>query len=262
MAKKMPTEIPCDVKLMNMAASAMLLLAVVSVVVVTGLWAARHSLFAIGAVSVRGDTTHNNEVTLRANTLPKLRGNFFTTDLAQAREAFESAPWVRKALVQREFPNRLRVHLQEHQVAAYWGVESETRLVNVQGEVFEASPGDVDDDALPRLIGPEGQSAVVLAMYRALTAPLEPLGMRIDKLELSARGGWHAQLDNDARLELGRGDVQEVGLRARRLGETLTQVLAKYGRDLESVDLRYSQGYTVRLRGVTTDTIIQDTKSK
>jgi cell division protein FtsQ len=182
--------------------------------------------------------------------------------LAQAREAFESAPWVRKALVQREFPNRLRVHLQEHQVAAYWGAENETRLVNVQGEVFEANPGEVDDDGLPRLIGPEAQSTTVLEMYRALTAQLDPLGMRIDNLELSAGGGWRAQLTNDARLELGRGGVQEVGLRVQRLSGTLTQVLDKYGHDLESVDLRYSQGYTVRLRGVTTDAIVQDTKKQ
>lgn len=262
MAKKMSTEIPFDVKLMNMAASAMFLLAVASMLAAAGVWAARHSLFAIGGVSVYGDISHNNAVTLRANTLPKLHGNFFTTDLAEAREAFESAPWVRKALVQREFPNRLRVHLQEHQPAAHWGAESDARLVNTHGEVFEANPGDVDDEDLPRLIGPDGQSATVLAMHRALSPLFENLGLGVDTLELSARGGWRARLDSDANIEMGRGDVAQVEQRVQRLRSTLTQVLAKYGRDLESVDLRYAQGYTVRLRGVTTESIAQDTKSK
>ena len=261
MAKKMPTEIPFDVKLMNMTASALFVLAALSVLVAMGLWAVRHSLFAIGSVSVHGDTEHNNVVTLRANTLPKLKGNFFTTDLAQAREVFESAPWVRKALVQREFPNRLRVHLQEHRAAALWGAEGEARLVNTYGEVFDANPGDVDDNGLPRLVGPEGQSVLMLQMFSALAPEVQKLGRSMTTLALSARGGWRAELNSGAEIELGRGDVAEVSQRVQRLAGTLQQVLGQYGRELESVDLRHHQGYAVRLRGVTTETLIPKTPS-
>ena len=33
---------------------------------------------------------------------------------------------------------------------------------------------------------------------------------------------------------------------------TLSQVSSRYGRDLESADLRYSNGYALKLKGVTT----------
>ena len=74
-------------------------------------------------------------------------------------------------MVRREFPNRLQVELQEHQAVAYWGSEGDCALINSYGEVFEANVGEVEQDRLPRLSGPEGQGVEVLAMYRAL-APL------------------------------------------------------------------------------------------
>ena len=38
----------------------------------------------------------------------------------------------------------------------------------------------------------------------------------------------------------------------QRFVATLTQVASKFGRNLESADLRYSNGYALKLKGVTT----------
>ena len=100
---------PVDVKLMNLTASVLFAGVAVALLVSVFWWGLRHPLFAIGAITVQGDLTHNNAVTLRANVAPKLDGNFFTVDLGKTRSAFEAVPWVRRALVRREFPNRLRV---------------------------------------------------------------------------------------------------------------------------------------------------------
>jgi cell division septal protein FtsQ len=72
---------------------------------------------------------------------------------------------VRHAVVQRVWPGKLAVRLEEHQPAALWlGTDGNDRLVISLGEVFEATIGDVEDDALPRLRGPEGSAAAMLAM--------------------------------------------------------------------------------------------------
>jgi cell division protein FtsQ len=246
---------PMDIKLMNLTASALFGLLALLVLAAAGWWALRHPVFALAGISVQGDLVHNNAVTLRANVAPKLAGNFFTVDLATARSAFEAVPWVRQAIVRRDFPNRLKVLLQEHQPVAFWGSESDSRLVNSYGEVFEANTGDLDRDDLPRLVGPLGQSAEVLAMYRALTGMFDPLGLTLEVLELTGRGGWRAQLDSGAEVELGRGTPEEVTLRAQQFVRTLTQVTSRYGRTadaIESADLRHGTGYALRLRGVTT----------
>jgi cell division protein FtsQ len=220
-----------------------------------GWWALRHPVFAIRGIVVQGESSHNSVATLRANVLPKLRGNFFTVDLQKTREAFEAVPWVRHATVKRQFPNRLRVQLEEHQAEAFWGADSESRLVNTYGEVFEANSGDVEQDDLPRLVGPEGSAPQVLAMYRGLNPMLEPLDLAVEQVALTGRGGWSITLDSGAAVELGRGTTDEVLARSRRFASTLTQVTAKYGRRPEALvtaDLRHTDGYAVKLRGVTT----------
>ena len=129
------------------------------------MWLARQPFFAIRSISVDGDVARNSVSTIRANAAPKLAGNFVTMDLRAVRRAFESVPWVRLAVVRRVWPNRLRVQLEEHRPVAIWGSESGAeKLVNSFGEVFEANVGDVEDDNLPTLAGPEGSSAHVLAM--------------------------------------------------------------------------------------------------
>lgn len=255
--------IPLDIRLMNMTASALFVVFVLALLGMALALALRHPFFAIRGITVLGDVGHNNVVTLRANVAPRLSGTFFTQDLARARAAFEAVPWVRRAMVRREFPNRLRVELQEHQAVAYWGAEGDSTLLNSFGEVFEANVGDVEQDALPRLSGPEGQGAVVLAMYRVLQPLFESTDLPLEQLDLTGQGSWRMRLDTGATLELGRGGAPEVQARVQRLLKTMTQVAARYGRTpqaIETADLRHPDGYAIRLRGVTTHAL--DAKKK
>ena len=250
--------VPLDIKLMHMAASLMIMSLVVGALLMA-LWAlVQLPAFALTGITVRGDVEHNNEVTLRANVATKLTGNFFTADLVRVRQAFESVPWIRLASVQREFPNRLRVTLQEHKPVAYWGEDRESRLVNSYGEVFEANLGDLEDDKMPRLSGPDSQSQQVLAMYLALAPAFKELTMTLDSLVLTDRGSWRAKLGQGAVIELGRGSVEDVKTRMQRLSKTVTQVTQRLGRKvsaMESVDLRHDNGYALRLRGVSTQDV-------
>ncbi len=253
MNSSLPT--PLDVKLMNVTAMSLFIVFACLVAGALVSWAARSPLFGIGGIVVTGDVNHHNALTLRANVAPKLGGTFFTMDLGVARQAFEAVPWVRHAVVRREFPNRLKVLLQEHRAVAYWGPEGESRLLNNFGEVFEANVGEVEQEAMPRLIGPEGQANQVLAVFQALQPLFDGMDMTVDQLELTGRGSWVVTLDSGAVIELGRGSTDEVLVRTTRFLKTLTQVTAKYGRKpeaLESADLRHEDGYAIRLRGVTT----------
>lgn len=246
---------PFDVKLMNMTASVLYLAFALMVLGAVAGWASRHPMFAIRGIAVTGEVTHNNALTLRANVASRMSGTFFTMDITAARLAFEAVPWVRQAVVRREFPNRLKVQLQEHKAVAYWGVEGESRMVNSFGEVFEANVGEVDQDVLPRLGGPEGQAAQVLAMYQALETLFDVTDLTLDQIEMTLHGGWRARLDTGAVLELGAGSTPEVVARTERFLKTLTQVTTRYGRQpeaLESADLRHEDGYAIRLRGVST----------
>jgi cell division protein FtsQ len=250
--------LPMDVRLMNIAA---LILGVAACTVSLGIvmrWALAQPVFAVSRIVIDGDTAHHNALTLKANVGGRISGNFFTLDLAQARSVFESVPWVRKAVVRREFPNRLRVTLEEHRSSGFWGADSESRLVNSLGEVFEANAGDAEMEELPRLMGVDGQSATVLAMYRKISVALQPWDVVVEQIELTGRNAWRIQLDSGTQIELGRGNPDEVMARLKNFLITHQQVLASYQRNgwdrIDSVDLRHSQAYAIRMRGVSTVT--------
>ena len=247
-----PPPVPLDIRLMNNASA--ILLAVFGGLALAALlgWFGRQPVFSLKAIRIDNELLHNNAVTLRANVAPKLAGNFFSVDLARTRAAFESIPWVRHAVVRREFPDRLRVLVQEHEAVAFWGGEADARLVNSYGEVFEVNQGDVESDDLPLLNGPQGQAALVLQGYRLVAPLVEKLDSSLSLLELTGRGTWRARLESGAVIEMGQGSPADIQARMQRFVATVTQTSSKFGRDLESADLRYENGYALKLRGVTT----------
>ncbi len=254
--------LPPDVRLMN-AVSALLVAGVLATAA-WGLirWVVRLPVFNFRAIQVEGDVSRNSVASLRANALPHLHGSFLSMNLKEGRTAFEAVPWVRHAQLQRVWPMRLRVNLEEHRAAAYWearaeGADSaseasaERALVNSFGEVFQANLGDVEDEDLPVLAGPPGSAGAMLQMWRALSPAAEKIGEDIERLDLSGRGSWRASFGSGAVIELGRGSEAEVVERFGRFARSITQVTAQYRSPLLSADLRHADGYAVKLRGVT-----------
>ncbi|MDC8784132.1 cell division protein FtsQ/DivIB [Roseateles koreensis] len=258
---QLPAQLPPDIRLMQ-AVTAVLLAALVLGAAGLGLrWVTRLPIFAIRAIQVEGEVTRNSAASLRANALPQLTGSFLSMNLKNGRQAFEAVPWVRKAVVQRVWPNRLRVKLEEHRPAAYWEAGADDAasdsgvdrsLVNSYGEVFQANLGDVEDDDLPVLAGPKGTATVMLQMWRQLQAQTQALDDSVERLDLSGRGSWRVTLEKGAVLELGRGSPEEVLARYGQYVRTVTQVTSRYQAPVLSADLRHADGFALRLRGVST----------
>lgn len=240
--------LPPDVRVMNATAAVFAVVAALVLIAVLALWAARQPVFALRAILVEGDVARNSLQTIRAHATPRLAGSFFGINLAASRAVFESLPWVRKALVRRVFPNRLAVRLEEHRPAAFWG-DAGDQLVNTFGEVFQANPGDVDDE-LPTFEGPPGSAAQMLALHARLAPLFAP--ERVVELGLSGRGSWRLRLDDGASVELGRGTEDEIAARTERFVATVAQVAQRHRSTLVHADLRHRDGYALRLKGITT----------
>lgn len=253
MSNRLP--LPTDVRLMNLAA-ALLFAGFVALSLASGVWwLLSHPTFAIQSITVQGEVVRSHSASFRNHVIPQLSGNFFTVNLAQAQQAFQSVPWVREAVVQRVFPGQLRTVVVEHQPLATWGEEGGNFMVNQQGQVFEAPVEDIDIEQLPRMFGPEGSSAKVTHMYRVMQPLFEKLDFKLEKIELTARGSWRVWTDSGALVELGRGAQSELVDRANLLLQTLPQITARYSRTpmaLLGADLRHKDGYALRLRGVST----------
>lgn len=258
------TPLPADIRLMNGAATALFTLFALALLAAGLLWLSRSPWFTIRGIEVEGDLQHNSVSTIRANAASRLSGNFITMDLDSARAAFEAVPWVRTATLHRQWPDRLVVRLVEQQPAALWlSEDGNDRLVNEQGEVFEANLGDVEDDALPEFEGPDGSAAQMLVVYRRLQPLFSAAGMGLSSLGLSNRGSWRATLDSGAEVDIGRGSDDELLARCARFVRTFGEVAARFPkRPLAHADLRHVDGYALRLRGITTAVAASSPKRK
>jgi cell division protein FtsQ len=199
-------------------------------------WLLMPQRFPVSSVEIKGGLKNTTRMQIEA-ALPRVTGNFFAVDLAEVRAGVERLPWVRHVAVRRVWPGRLEVIVEEHVALARWGDDA---LVNLQGEKFYAKTRD----ALPSFVAPAGTAAEVARRYRRFSEIVAPLGMRVDRVVLSARHAWQLRLANGVHVMLGRdGDLAEE--RLRKFVEAYPAASA--GKKYEYVDLRYPNGFALRL---------------
>ncbi len=245
-------DLPLDIRLMNFTSGALVLVFLLGALLVSGNWFLRQPWWAIRSVRVEGNLQHVSATALRGEALSRLQGNWFTVNLATAQNVFDQVPWVRRAMVQRVWPLSLLVTLESQKPLAFWSDGTTTAgLVNTDGDLFEVNLGEVQDMHLPRFEGPAGSEQRVSRMYAALVQDFVPMRWKILALNLGTEGNWRVQIDGGPSLDLGSdADAQAFRQRLQRFLALARGVQTHYGRTIESADLRYSNGFAVRLQGV------------
>lgn len=209
-------------------------------------WAVRQPAFALRHVVIDGALHRADPAHLEAVVREELRGTFFTLRLPQTRLSLQKVPWVKAVALRRQWPDTLRITVVEHQPLARW---TEGALIDAEGEVFTAE----FNGTLPQLAGPEGTAGLVAARFLDYGAALSRRAVEIAELRLSPRGGWRLRTTGSVPLtiEVGRNEPAErlsrfIDYYARTIG-----ALARAGMHVDYVDLRYRNGFAVRIPGFT-----------
>ncbi len=243
-----------DIRMLNTITSALLGLVVLSLLASGLWWVAQRPMFTLKVIRIEGADDaplhHVNSSTVRTAALPRIKGNFFTADLDAVRVAFEAVPWVRKASVRREWPNKLIVTIEEHQPLGTWGDDG--RLLSVKGDVFTANLAEAEEDGkLPEFAGPEGSEKEVAARYHELHNWFKPISLTPNSVRLSGRYAWTVKLNNGMTVELGR-EQSNTTLKERieRLIGIYPELVARLQDRIESVDMRYPNGLALKAQGL------------
>jgi cell division protein FtsQ len=243
-----------DIKMMNATTGALLGALLLGLLGSGTWWLAQRPMFTLKVIRIEGvgetQLRHVNAATVRSAALPRIRGNFFTTNLDGVRLAFEAVPWVRKASVRREWPDTLIVSIEEHQPLGTWGEDG--RLLSTRGDVFTANLDEAEEDGnLLAFEGPEGSEKEVLARYRDLRDWFAPAHLVPEEVQLSKRYAWKVKLDNGMTVELGREQSRTtLKERAERLIGVYPQLVERLQDRIESVDMRYPNGLALKAQGL------------
>jgi len=192
----------------------------------------------ISQVEVGGQFQRVAPVQIEAAVAPFRGVGFLSIDLDALQAAMHKIPWVDRVRVERRWPKAVRVMITEHVAAARWG---EDGLMNTRGELFLRKASHVPPE-LPQLIGPDGTEEQVAKLYLESYPRLLAVGMRLSKVELDPRGAWSLTLANGVQVRLGRQDVHE---RLERFLRVASPMVAARGTEVNYVDLRYSNGFSV-----------------
>ncbi|WP_455233816.1 cell division protein FtsQ/DivIB [Thiogranum longum] len=204
-------------------------------------WMKDPHYWPVQAVHIEGKFRHLQREQLQGEISPLASAGFFAMNVGEIQAHIQQMAWVEQVSVRRVWPDQLKILLKEQQPVAYWG---DAAYLNGQAQVFEPQQR-VELTGLPYLEGPDGYEQRVLTMYQGMGEMLQSLKLRVKSLRLDARRAWRLQLSNGLTIEIGRNDPVD---RVARFVRVYPAILASGNGRVVAVDLRYSNGFAVRLQ--------------
>jgi cell division protein FtsQ len=192
----------------------------------------------IRTLTIEGPFERVSALQIEAAIGNELERGFLSANLSIVQDRIVGLPWIDKANVVRRWPDTLEISVTEQIPAACWG---ERGLMNTRGELFVRNARHVPAE-LPRLSGPENRSAEVARRYLDMRAKLIPLGLDLRRVHMDARGAWDMTLTNGIGVRLGRRDTD---LRLILFMDVVANIVSSREGDIEFVDMRYSNGFTI-----------------
>jgi len=170
---------------------------------------------------------------------------FFNIDVDTIKARVEKMAWVKRASVQRVWPDTLVIEIAEHKPVAYWGAKG---LVNDRGEVFYPDVKTYPKN-LPHFINRNVDKITntdiavkYLRYYQDATDMFAIISLNIANVKFDARQALTLGLDNGMDLNVGRHNKLYRLQRFTQIYSTLRQ-RASF---IENIDMRYTNGFSVK----------------
>lgn len=167
--------------------------------------------------------------------------SFFTFPIVRLEKSLNQLNWIKRAAVERQWPDILKITLLEKEPFAFWN----DKILTTDREII-AKEGFVAESFLPTLKGLDGQQKQILQVYQKLSKILTTYNLQAAVLELRPNNSWELTLANGILLRLGKQDLE---LRVNRFCKAYPAVFGEYignKQALIRVDLRYPRGMAVQ----------------
>ncbi len=195
-------------------------------------------------ISIESSFQQVKEAQIRGAISSEVQDGILDLDVPKLYERLKNIGWIDKISISRKWPDRLILEIHEHIPVARWG---ESSLLNNRGELFSeiSNPNLIPAD-LVYLNGPDYKSLDVVQKYFFLREKLAPLGINVAKINLSENGAWTIELYDGTSVNLGKSDVKK---KFDLFIDIAKNILSNEAEEIESIDLRYDNGFAIRLKG-------------
>lgn len=165
---------------------------------------------------------------------------FFDGDLHQIRQSVMALSWVEQANVSRDWYHGIMVEVTPRKPIANFGSEE---MVDANGVVFRpANSDDVMNPALVTLHGSPHEARDIMRQMQYINEHFAPLGLMVEDLILTPRHTWVIRFNNGLRVVV---DSENTEQKLFSLAKVLKSQFAERIHDMQSVDLRYKNGFAI-----------------
>lgn len=195
--------------------------------------------FRVRQVNMTGSWQHLKQHHLQVLVEPYVHKPLWLIDMGHLQRVLHQSPWVDRVVIHRVWPDTLVMHFTERKPFARWRAHG---LLTREGVLF--CPSVLPDvKGLPWLWGSEQMQHVVWHRYQSMTVMLQPLSMQIERVVCDKNGAWQVSLTSGLQIFLGSRDILA---RLRRFVLLYPQIMKNRKTDVKQVDLRYTNGLSVR----------------
>lgn len=233
---------------MNFLSDAMLMLVVLALLATGLVWLSHKPIFWLRGIDVEvlGNQEAITAPALVEHLKDKVSGTYFTADIESLATELKKLPWVKKASVYRQWPNKLKLSLMLHHPLAVWG---DDQLLAEDGTIFVANQ-DLVDSSLPKIFGPEEKSAEIYELYLELDKTCKESNYEMASLSFSQLSGWLVSFrkPNGKNVEVVFKSSEKPTNMERKLKEImigLPKMTEYFGAQPERIDARYHKGVAV-----------------
>ena len=209
-----------------------------------GIYAAISAGKLLNAIAIEEVLIYGNEDKVSSQAIHRLiddeiQKGFWAVDLKAVKEKVESHSWVRKAMIKKQWPNKLVIAVDEQVPIARWDND---QLLSTTGDIIYGG-SLIGYLHLPRFIADKKQLDVVITNFNDLQIALRKNQLAVTTLSLTPAGQWSFELNDDLLVKAG----DEINtLKINRLINVIEQELLADIERVEVIDLRYPNGLSVQ----------------
>lgn len=220
--------------------------------------------FLFSRITVKDGFESRGAERIREAALSGLDGNFFSANLGKLKDRVTQMPWISSVSVHRQWPSMLVITVDPINPVVRW---NDRKWINYTGEVLDIPPFiEAHEIAhLPVLSGAPGEESKLFESYLDWSERFAAWGLTLASLIADDAHVWHLELSPGA-LSRARTNAESAagssgGAKAptrmvvnqRNAVERISRFVASLDRGLidqfeqiESIDLRYTNGFAIR----------------